>query len=661
VCGIFGICRVDGAPVIPREVWAATRALQHRGPDDEGYLLADTATGRARCLGGSETSAAVAHAGGGDAPVGDIVQDGRADHANLALSNRRLAIVDLTAAGHQPMSARDRALWITHNGEIYNFADVRAELAGRGHSFRSGTDTEVVLHAYDEWGTDCVRRFNGMWAFAIWDRESRKLVISRDRLGVKPLYYFWDGTTLAFASELKALLALPGTPRRANEEVVDDYLAYGLVDHTDGTFFEHIHPLAPGHLLELDIERRRVAIKAWYALPDAATDGTTNSVESVAADFRDLFEDAVRLRLISDVPVGTCLSGGLDSSAIVCMVDRLLGQGVRPGAADRQHTFSARYDDPEHDEGRWIDAVARETSIERHFTWPTAGALHGDLEDLIWHQDEPFGSTSIYAQWCVFRAARDAGVVVTLDGQGGDEVAGGYMHYFGPNLARLIREASVGQFLREQAAYRHNHDRALRPILVRTGAALLPWAVRRRLTRVRRPDWLALGSRPAPEPAAFAEMPSDPLRAQIYRDLTVGLRQLLRFCDRNSMAHSVESRLPFLDYRLAERGYLAPAAAKIRDGTTKRMLRDGLVDILPAEVRNRQLKIGFSTPEASWFRTTFRPNVEEILSSRSFAERPWFSVEKVRTAYAAHLAGADRSREVWRWINFELWARRFLD
>lgn len=660
MCGIFGICHVDGAPVVPSHVEAATRLLRHRGPDDEGYLLADTATGQIRCLGGRETAADIARADTIDAPEGDLLRHGARAHANLALSNRRLAIVDLTAAGHQPMSARNGALWITHNGEIYNFGDIRAELAGRGHSFRSQTDTEVILHAYDEWGTDCFQRFNGMWAFALWNRDAGTLVLSRDRLGVKPLYYVWDGSTLAFASELKALLALPGTTRTPNLSALDDYLAYGLVDHSDGTFFEHIHPLAPGHMLELDINRRRVETRAWYALPNEPARQSRDGFEGVAADFRDLFEDAVRLRLISDVPVGTCLSGGLDSSATVCMVDRLLGRGVHPGTADRQHTFSARYQDPEHDEGRWIDAVARETSIEPHFSWPTADSLHKDLDDLIWHQEEPFGSTSIYAQWCVFRAAREAGVVVTLDGQGGDEVAGGYMHYFGPNLARLIREAAIGQFFRELAAYRRNHGRALRPILERTGAALIPWSMRRRLTHVRRPDWLALDPQPAPEPAAFATMPSDPLRAQIYRDLTVGLRQLLRFCDRNSMAHSVESRLPFLDYRLVEHGYVWPPEAKIRDGTTKRMLREGLADMLPESVRTRQLKIGFSTPEATWFRTTFRPTVEEIIASRSFAERPWFSVGQVRAAYAAHLAGEDRSREVWRWINCELWARRFL-
>jgi asparagine synthase (glutamine-hydrolysing) len=634
---------------MPREFEAALRSLSHRGPDDEGYVFIDSKSGSAIPYGGDDTPASTQMQHIRSAPTGN---------GDIVLGARRLAIQDLTSAGHQPMATTDRKRWLVHNGEIYNFHALRGELQALGHQFSTGTDTEVLLRAYEQWGLDCLHRLNGMWAFALWDGRQRRLLLARDRYGVKPLYYTWRDGTLTFASEIKAILALSGSARAANPSVVDDYLAFGVVDHTNETFFDGVLSLPPGHVLELDVERGTLSRRQWYTLAD---DSDLTSADA-AERFRALFSDAVRLRLISDVPVGTCLSGGLDSSSIVTVADRLLREGSRAGSADRQLVFAARYDDARHDEGSYIEAVAAATAAELHVVRPTSEGLRDDLEALVWHQDEPFGSTSIYAQFTVFRLARLQGCAVTLDGQGGDEVAGGYMHYFGPNLARLARAARVGSLIREVRGYRSHHPDPLGSLAVRTGAALMPWPVRQRLARrVRRPDWLKPGAGPTIDPARVT-MPSDPLRAQIYRDLTVGLRQLLRFADRNSMAHSVESRLPFLDYRLVELFYAAPGEAKIVNGITKVALRTGLSDVLPRTVHQRHDKIGFSTPDDVWFRTTLRPTIDELLRSPSFRARPWFDHEAVDRTWRRFQAGDDLPvREVWRWVNLELWHRAFLD
>jgi asparagine synthase (glutamine-hydrolysing) len=648
MCGIVGRWdRGNGAGVAPARIEAALASIRHRGPDDEGYVYVDTRSGGVRSFGGDDTAAGLdlPHVRSLDRAAGDLV-----------LGARRLAIQDRSPAGHLPMRLDELDLCVAYNGEIYNFHALRAELEADGRTFRTGSDTEVLLHAYDAWGLDCLDRFNGMWAFALWDGRRRKLVLARDRYGVKPLYLDRDGTGTAFASELKGLVALRSRRPEPNERIVDDYLALGLVDHLDETFFDGIVALEPGHLLELSADASAVP-RAWYRLP-----ADESAVADPAGTFARLFEDAVGLRLIADVPVGTCLSGGLDSSAVVVQVDRLLRDGrTRAGTADRQLTFSARYDDPAHDEGRFIDAVVAATDAEPHVVRPTGQTLRDDLTALVAAQDEPFGSTSIYAQYCVFRLARASGCVVTLDGQGGDETAGGYMHYFGPNLARLVRAGRIGRAAREAAALRRFHPDLVRALPTRTGAALLPWRTRELLARrSRRPPWVrGRGSRSA---GRIDALPRDPLRAQIYRDVTLGLKQLLRFADRNSMAHSVESRLPFLDVRLLETFYAAPAEAKLHGGVTKVALRRGLATLLPEAVLDRHDKIGFSTPEQTWFRTSLRDVVDDVVASPSFRRRAWNDAAAVDATWRRFLAGDDSTtREVWRWVNLELWYRAYVD
>lgn len=663
MCGITGLVGFKGRITVDR-IRDMARSIRHRGPDDEGYFLANSYTGEHAIAGGPDTPRSVLASQLLYAPKQLISDFVSLQDINLILANRRLAILDLSPAGHQPMCNEDGTLWITHNGEVYNFQELRKELEQFGHQFTSQTDTEVILHAYEQWGPDCLHRFNGMWAFAIWDSRRRVLFCSRDRFGIKPFYYYWDGRTFVFASEIKAILASGLIEPKPNDPIIYDYLAYGLVDHTDETFFKGIKPLPGGHYLELRFDQRALNIHRWYDIPlENKLLGLSD--EEYARRFYDLFEDAVRLRLVSDVPVGTCLSGGLDSSSIVCVVDRLMReQGVRFPSSDLQRTFSARYVDSCHDEGPFIQAVVRQTGVDARFTFPTAESLEQELQSLIWHQDEPFGTTSTYAQWNVFRLAKECGVTVTLDGQGGDEILAGYHHFYGPLFAQLAKSRRFGTLGREIYYYHRNHKYPWIYALYTLAVNLLPTGTRTRLKqRLRYPSWINRVRGNQHHSFWNTNIPAQNVfDGHLYWNLFVGIRKILRFEDRSSMAHSVESRLPFLDYRLVEFAFTLPYDQKIRLGTTKWILREAMRQVLPPIIRNRQDKIGFSTPEDQWFRKGFRHVVLEIIDSPSFRGRPYFRMHRLKDVLEEHLRGVrNLSTDIWRWINLEIWLRQFID
>ena len=382
--------------------------------------------------------------------------------------------------------------------------------------------------------------------------------------------------------------------------------------------------------------------------------------------FRELFTDATALRLVSDVPVGTCLSGGLDSSSIVCTVAELTASGrASLGGAAVQKTFSARYPDDAVDEGRFIDVVAARSGAERHDVFPSGDTLHEELDRLVWHQEEPFGSTSIYAQWCVYRLARAEGVTVTLDGQGGDEVIGGYPQQLSPFLTQLVRTGRLREWSRESRATGSEATLAAFATTALRGALWsLPGRVQRSVQSAkahrRYPEWLNGRAETAPRFATAlpSAHPGDKLKGQLLHDLTVGLPALLRYCDRNSMAHSVEARLPFLDHRLVELCFSLPPRAFVHDGFTKAVLRDAMRDRVPAEVLARRDKIGFATPESSWLGSELR----EIVTSRSFADRGYVKPEGIAPLVQAHDRGDTAATgALWRCANLELWLRRFVD
>ncbi len=666
MCGIVGLIHLDGRPVDAADLLAMAAAIRHRGPDDVGYILGNAATGEYALFGGDDTPADVFGYGLPYAPAGRLTAAASAGAPyTLGLANRRLAIVDLTPTGHQPMCNEDRTLWIVYNGELYNADDLRGELAGLGHRFVSQSDTEVILHAYEAWGEGCTPRFNGMWAFAIWDIPRRRLLLSRDRVGIKPLYLWQEAGRFAFASEIKALLAL-GIPRRANPAAIYDFLAANLSDHTEETFFAGVRALPPAHTLTLDLAGAATQRRRYWQL-DPARQIRLPSDAAYADAFRELFEDAVRRHLISDVPVGTCLSGGLDSSAVVGVINRLIRErGLHVvGMEARQKTFSARYADARHDEGRFIEAVVADAGVDGRMVYPTPAGLREAWQKLAYHLEEPFGSTSIFAQWNVFGLARQAGVKVTLDGQGGDELLAGYLGFFPPYFADLAAGLRWGRLAAELRGHLALHAASARQEARNLLSNLLPEGLRLGLRgrALARQPWLAADF--AAEQALAVERWRPPafgrsrLAHALYRGLAFDpLPSLLRFDDRNSMAHSIESRVPFLDYRLIEFCFALPPQQKIRDGVTKYVLRGALRGIIPESVRTRHDKIGFSTPQDTWLRDDLAPWLREVFTSAAFRQRPYWAPEVVLDMLDQHARGAaDHSATLWRCLAVELWHR----
>ena len=614
MCGLCGIVAL-GRPPETETVRRMAAALDHRGPDGDGSFGED----------------------------------------GVALGFRRLAIIDLSDAGQQPFASDDGSLQLLHNGEIYNYRELRRELEAHGHRFRSQTDTEVIVRAYEEWGDDCVRRFNGMWALALWDGRKRRLFCSRDRFGVKPFYYSWDGERFAFASELKAFHA--AGPLEPHLPAVRDYLEQGYVDHTDDTFFTGLRKLPPAHSLVVDA--RGLRIDRYWAIEPRDVDG--DSADAV----RELFLDAVRLRLRSDVPVGTCLSGGIDSSAIVCAVDHLLrteAENARP-VGDRQRTFTAFFDERGFDERPYAEAVVAQTRSQPHWVTFDSLELLEVLPSIVRTQDEPFGSTSIVAQWFVMRAAKDAGLKVMLDGQGADETLAGYHGYFGPFFADLLRSGQLRELGAELRAYRALHGAGVATTAEALARPFLPervrWAARGRArggTALVHPD---LPRTQAPHVNGFD---GGYLRRQMQLILTRrGLPELLHYEDRNSMAHSLEARVPFLDYRLVELLFSLGASDLIRRGRTKDVLRRALGDLLPPVVRDRVDKLGFVTPEAAWLRNGLGGLAADVFASREFRDRGFVDADAARRSLGQHRTGEKTAGfELWRALCVELWAREFL-
>lgn len=596
-------------------------------------------------------ASALAHRGPDAA--GDFAEPG------VAFAFRRLAILDLSPAGNQPMSDPSGRYRLMHNGEIYNYRELRAELEGKGHRFHTGTDTEVILAAYTEWGESCLRRFNGMWAFAIWDSETRSLFASRDRFGVKPFYYHRDGTRLLFASEPKALLA-GGVNRIANPRVIRDYVQQGYLDHTAETFFEGIVRLAPAHSLTFDADGLRLS-RYWSLEPRDSPEG--DAAEAV----REMLFDAVRLRLRSDVPVGTCLSGGLDSSAIVRIVDRLLRTEAHNArqVGDRQQTFTAFFEDRSVNERPFAEAAIADTRTKPHWVTFDADGLVGNVLSIVEAQDEPFGSTSMIAQWYVMREAKRAGLTVMLDGQGADEIFAGYHGYFAPFFADLLAAGRFGALRQELMAYRRlhgaSHAHLANLVVRRFMPERIRWIARGRAqggSSLVHPN-LPGGYTPEPEDLSGSDRLTRMLRLLLT---TRGLPELLRYEDRNSMAHSLEARVPFLDYRLVELMFSLRAGALIERGMTKAVLRRALSDVLPPLIRDRVDKLGFVTPEARFMRGTLGELAADVFASTSFRERGWVNADAAIKRLGRHRAGElDAGFELWRALNLELWARRFLD
>jgi asparagine synthase (glutamine-hydrolysing) len=588
----------------------------------------------------------------------------------VALGHRRLAIIDLSTNGQQPMADPSGRFHLVFNGELYNYLELRRELTQRGEMFRTETDSEVLLRAYKVWGDQALARFRGMFAFVIWDDTEKHLFAARDRFGIKPLYLVANSGGLALASEIKQLHGLPGLSGRMNMPRVRDFLAGGIADHTAETLFENIMQLRGGECLSVNagtsgplcVRRRR-----WYAPPDPQRRLILSEAQA-AKQFRDRLNDAVRIHLRSDVPVGSCLSGGLDSSSLVCLMAQML---AAQHSAQHVETVSASYPGETVDEREFMDATIERARAIPHFVYPRAEDVFERASDITWHQDEPFGSTSIFAQWCVFEEAKRAGLKVMLDGQGADEQLAGYHSSFAFHLVNLLRSGRLIEFVKVLRERARLHGVSASEQIMRMAAPLLSARLLEPLRRSRRAlkdhDWLA--PHEGAEFSSTVEVQLKELGLSGATDVAThcyaltfvsNLQLLLHWEDRNSMAHSVEARVPFLDHPLVEFSLMLDNEHKFSGAETKRVLRLATRDVLPEKVRMRTDKIGFATPEPSWFRARLKGAMRDGVEATLVRFPDLFNVAGTRR-YAAEMLDGTRPVDfaLWRIVNLGLWGDRF--
>jgi asparagine synthase (glutamine-hydrolysing) len=578
--------------------------------------------------------------------------------SHIALGNCRLAIIDLSAAGHQPMTNAQRNLWVVQNGEIYNFQELRHQLTAAGYRFQSNCDTEVLLHGYTQWGADMVRHLRGMFAIALWDVNRQLLLLARDRFGIKPLYYYLDDYAdrrrLVFASEIKPILAMPGVALQPNERLIYDFLAHRLLEHTADTFFAHIRKVPPAHYLLMDRTGHTTLTRYWdFEVNPDSVSATPEADDRAARAFRVAFFESVRHHLVSDVPIGSCLSGGLDSSAIVCA----LGQLRQPSNSSDLRTFTSSFEDVRFDERAYAQLAASQVGAQTTYTFSQPQGFVAELTDLVRHQEEPFTSTSIYAQWCLMRDINRAGLKVVLDGQGGDEQLLGYGKFYLFYLQSLGRQGRIAQLAQE----------ALGLGLTPEFWSSLNW---RHGLRYLGRNSAGAGETDLVHPDLCRRYEghvtsvslNGSLAERVKRDVTqLSLPILLRYEDKNSMAFSVEARVPFVDHVLTEHVAALPFNQKLRSGWTKYVLRQALRGVLPERIRLRRSKWGFVTPEEVWMRGPLAATIRQTFSEARFLPA-WSNVSRLREGFDQYCRGHNQYMHsvFFRHYILEVWAQQLL-
>lgn len=605
MCGIAGIVRRDGTHAELTAIKSMTDCIAHRGPDDDGHLV----------------------------------------EGAVAFGHRRLAILDLSTHGHQPMSYRDSGLTLIFNGEIYNYIELRQELTGCGYVFESNTDSEVILAAYDRWGSDCVQRFNGMWAFAILDRRRNRIFLSRDRFGVKPLYYVETGNTFAFGSEIRQLLPFLAT-RQADMDVLRNFLVTDAADLDARTFFAGVKHLSGGHSAVYDLTTHRFVINRYYALvhqPDVAA----LTPDDALGKFSALFEDAVRLRLRSDVRVGTCLSGGLDSSSVATVASDLYHAESNENFA----AITAVSEDPKSDES----GFARMVVDRQRLNWLTVRPGYKDFADnllaVVRAQEEPFGGPSILMQYFVMKTARANGITVLLDGQGGDETLLGYEKYYTAHVVSSLRQHGVVATVAAMRSMARNNTKMNAISISKYLVAGLIAPARYQFYKYRHSYFRRHGPTPV-HLDLFSKAQWDAFDMQRLEVESTNLPALLRYEDKNSMAHSIEARLPFLDYRLVEFNLSLPQSMKIHDGWTKWILRQAMNRRMADDVVWRKNKFGFEAPDKLW-QQAHRAEMEAAVFASPLV-RELTDPQRLKSSYRK----LDR-RSQWRLYSTALWETAF--
>ena len=569
----------------------------------------------------------------------------------VTLCHNRLSVVDTSQAGRQPMTLPGADAVLVFNGELYNYNEIKKQIPAR--NWQSATDSEVLLAAYMEYGAQSVAYFNGMFSFAIWDRRRRVLVCGRDRLGIKPFHYAVHRGAFYFSSEIKGMAAL-GLPLGPDMKTWSEYVVHGCSDHGSRTFFEGVRSLPPGHTLVLDLSRPAdPQIERYWNLPSLARDTACISLQEAQRTLVELIDDAVRLRLHADVPVGLNLSGGLDSASLLASADRQWTGGS-------VSTFTTTFGDPEYDESEFAAQVPVQANWQRHFARLEPEDVVALADTAIWHQEAPFGGVATLAYHRLHEAANEAGVVVLLEGQGVDELLAGYRYFLPYRLWDLLETGRLRRLRREIACAADERLRLARELrrLANGGPAA---TVSQDGTTHLRPR---CASRAALElagaPPVFDQPFPDRLRNVLHRDLAhTKLPRVLRMNDRLSMASARELRVPFLDHRVVEFAFALPGSFKVRDGATKYLLREAMADRLPDAVRKTP-KRAVVTPQREWLAGPLAPFVEEIVNSEAFGRRGLFRQAEVVKEFARfRMEGSANSFHVWQWVVAELWFRRF--
>jgi asparagine synthase (glutamine-hydrolysing) len=621
MCGIAGIVNI-ALPPTSAEINAMIAGIAYRGPDGAGEV----------CL----------------------------ESDGVALGHRRLKIIDLSEAANQPMVSENGRFWIVFNGEIYNYLEIRKDLESLGRHFRSASDTEVLLQAYEQWGEECLQRFMGMYAFAIWDRRRRELFAARDRLGIKPFYYQETPQGLLFASEIKSMLAIQKGPRKVDVSLIDAYMDFGYVPGEE-TLHKGIKRLLPGHMLTWS--NHRIAVKPYW---DLSFEPLENSIDSCADGIRALLQNSIDLHLRSDVPLGVFLSGGLDSSAVVSLLSPSASQGLK--------TFSVAYDfGSKYDETRYAREVAAAFRTDHHEIRVEPKEFGDFIPFYIWHMDEPVTEAAAISLYYVSKLAREH-VVVCLSGEGSDELFGGYDFYV-YNLAMEKIRRMVGAYplktlaqmvgkVARSGKIRKYLELAASPLEERyRGISSYEQGKKARLYSSEFSPFAAEGNGRLKTflEGLFTRARSwDPLSRMLYFDTKTWLvDDLLIKADRMSMATSIELRVPFLDHRVVEQAAAAPAQYKIRGGKTKVILKKALNGQLPPSILHRT-KMGFPTPLEIMFRGELFDYAYETLLSRQSSGRGYFDREEVERLLTEHRSGkGSNHQEIWQMVVLEEWHRQF--
>jgi len=631
MCGIVGYYSYQaGDSKIGRDVLLAmTNLLAHRGPDDGGCILFDR-----------KTKAFL--------PFRTLSDPKGSHYGHVGLGHRRLSIIDLTEKGRQPMGTDDGKVWIVYNGEVYNYVELRAELADMGYRFDSTTDTEVVLKAYLAWGVDCFAKFNGMWALAIYDRRSEKLILSRDRFGKKPLYYFDNGQFILFASEIKALLPYPGVRKKLNLKKIADYAGrhYRYVDNDEESFFHGVMQVPKSSYMVINPSDRKEVHRYWHLKPMHSFSQETSENELID-EFRRLLEDAVRIRLRSDVPVGCMLSGGLDSGSITCLAAR---------QNNNFNAFSGVTGSGYYDETDYIKEVVEHTKVSSKFVYPGAEALFPTLQEMLRYHDEPVCTVTWYSNYLITKEIAKYNVPVVLTGHGGDELLAGYWdhyHYYFDELRTNGQDDTA-----ELMAWLQNHGRPLAEY-EREKHYIQELGRNPGIEIDKYSKYLEYLS---PDILSEARMPrlSSPFEDSLTRRLYLELFHetvppSLRAEDRNMMSFSLENRLPFLDYRLVEFCFRLDDSYKIRNGQGKWILREAMKGILPEKVRVRKDKTGFNAPFDQWIRHENRAEIEALINRKSMTNEIIYRQDAVKALFEEHLSGANHYMFFWQYINLNIW------